>query len=173
MKKIILLLILLFLFSNCRSRKVQLISYVSTLENGKVFSPTQEENKIIDSLKNEAQVALKKCQNIGGDCIDDREHFKVTEANFKGGIDNFRKILFEKFKVQANAQKGENRLRVTIGKQNAIEKIDFIKYTDEASKKEIERLFQSKELDNWYSAKVYKYPVKQEFEISIFIEEKR
>ena len=37
--------------------------------------------------------------------------------------------------------------------------------------KEIERLFQSNELNNWYSAKIYRYPVKQEFEISISIEE--
>ncbi|WP_123906651.1 hypothetical protein [Chryseobacterium sp. MYb7] len=139
----------------------------------KIFSPTPEEKQMIDSLKSEVLASLEKCQRGGGNCIDDIELFEPNYAGFKTGIDNFRKILFEKFKIQANAQKGENRVRVTIGKQNTIEKIDFIRYTDEASKKEIERLFQSKELDNWYSAKVYKYPVKQEFEISIFIEEKR
>ena len=173
MKKNILILLLLFLLSNCALRKVSLVHHISTLENIKILLPTSKERKAIDSLKSEAVTSLEKCQKISGDCIDDIELFEPNYAGFKIGIDNFRKILFEKFKVHANAQKGENRVRVTIGKQNTIEKIDFIRYTDEASKKEIERLFQSKELDNWYSAKVYKYPVKQEFEISIFIEEKQ
>ncbi|WP_288377082.1 hypothetical protein [Chryseobacterium culicis] len=150
-----------------------LVHYISTLENIKIFPPTSEERKAIDSLKSEVVTSLEKCQKRNENCIDDIELFEPNYAGFKTGINNFRKILFEKFKVQANAHKGENRVRVTIGKQNKIEKIDFIRYTDKASKKEIERLFQSKELDNWYSAKVYKYPVKQEFEISIFIEEKR
>ncbi|UKB78961.1 hypothetical protein [Chryseobacterium sp. MEBOG07] len=150
-----------------------LVHSISTLENIKILSPTPEERRAIDSLKSEAVVSLEKCQKISRNCIDDIELFGPGNAGFKGGINNFRKILFEKFKIHANTQKGENRLRITIGKQNNIEKIDFLRYTDDVSKKEIVSLFQSKELNNWHSAKVYKYPVKQEFEISIFIENKR
>ncbi|RQO41716.1 hypothetical protein DBR39_03635 [Chryseobacterium sp. KBW03] len=150
-----------------------LVHSISTLENIKILPPTPEERKIIDSLKSEAVASLEKCKKTSGNCIDDIELFGPSNAGFKGGINNFRKILFEKFKIHANTQKGENKLRITIGKQNNIEKIDFIRYTDDVSKKEIVSLFQSKELNNWHSAKVYKYPVQQEFEISIFIEDKR
>ncbi|WFB66824.1 hypothetical protein [Chryseobacterium sp. WX] len=171
MKKIILMLILLSFLLGCGSRKVSLVHYISTLEHIKILPPTPEERKTIDSLKSVALATLEKCQQENGNCIDDIERFGPTEAAFKGGINNFRKILFENFKVQTNAEKGENRLRVTVGKENTIEKIDFLSYTDDASRKEIERLFQSNELNNWYSAKIYRYPVKQEFEISISIEE--
>ncbi|WP_454046841.1 hypothetical protein [Chryseobacterium sp. Marseille-Q8038] len=173
MKKIILMLMLLSFLSSCGSRKVSLVHYISTLEHIKILPPTPEERKAIDSLKSVALAILEKCQKENSNCIDDIEKFKPTGATFKGGVNNFRKILFENFKIHGNAQKGENRLRVTIGKQNTIEKVDFLSYTDDASRKEIERLFQSKELNSWYSAKVYRYPVKQEFEISIFIEEQR
>ncbi len=176
MKKIILmpmLLFFLFFLFGCGSTKVSLVHYISTLEHIKVLPPTADERKAIDSLKSKAVASLEKCQKENGNCIDDIEKFGPTGAAFKGGINNFRKILFENFKIQKNSREGENRIRITIGKQNTIEKIDFIRYTDDASRKEIERLFQSKELNNWNSAKVYKYPVKQEFEISIFIEEKR
>lgn len=58
--------------------------------------------------------------------------------NFPKGISNFRVILFKKFKLPKNAVEGENRLRITVGINNAIESVEILKYTDENTKKAIQ-----------------------------------
>ncbi len=95
--------------------------------------------------------------------------FEVLITNLKGGITKFRMTIFNNFKLPKNAQIGENRVRVTIGKDNNLEKIDIIKYTDAKTKKAVEGVFKMKEVGNWSSAKIYNVPVKTQFEISIFV----
>lgn len=61
---------------------------------------------------------------------------------------------------------------VTIGKKDSIESIEFLKYTDEDSKMQIEQIFKSKELNQWLSTTNHSFPVKTQFEISIFIKKR-
>ena len=89
--------------------------------------------------------------------------------NLKEGASKFREVLFNKFKLPKHVKEGENRIRVTIGKNNNLEKIEILKYTDINSKKAIEDVFKLKELNNWSSTKIYSIPAKRQFEISIFI----
>lgn len=81
-------------------------------------------------------------------------------------------LLFNNFKLPKNAKEGENRIRVTIGKNNNLEKTEILKYTDANAKKAVEEVFKMKELENWSSAKIYNIPIKTQFEISIFIVQK-
>lgn len=174
MKKEILALILLSFLTSCVTTRKPVTYHISTLENIRTFQPTKEESRIIDSLKSEAITSLEKCVKIhGAACIDDVELMGLHEANFKGGNAKFRERIFQNFKIPKNAKKGENRFRVTIGKQDTIENVDILSYTDDNTKKEIERIFKLIELNAWVSAKVYRFPIKEEFEMSIFIDDKK
>lgn len=166
MKKIFFYIIILSLLTNCKVRQNKLIHYLSTLENIQILPPTKEEEIIIEKLKLESKNSLEKCKREGGNCIDDDP---FSPANFKAGAGGFRKIIFEEFKVNADTKEGENKMLLTIGKKDRIESLVFLKYTDEDSKKQIERIFKSKALNQWSSAKNYGIPLKTQFQISIFI----
>lgn len=169
MKKLFLFIVVLCLLINCSVRKKNLVHYLSTLGNIKVLPATKEESVIIDSLELDKKKFLEKCQKNGGNCIDDNPR---QDAYFKNGITAFRKIIFEQFQVNSESKEGENKILVTIGKKDSIESIVFLKYTDENSKRQIEQIFKSKELNQWRSATNHRFPVNTQFEISIFIEKR-
>lgn len=169
MKKLFLFIVILSLLTNCSVRKKTLVHYISTLENIKVLPPTNEEAIIIEKLELDKKKFLEKCENNGGNCIDDNPRYG---AYFKTGVTGFRKIIFEQFQVNSESKEGENKILVTIGKKDSIESIVFLKYTDEDSKRQIEQIFKSKELNQWRSATNHRFPVKTQFEISIFIEKR-
>jgi len=170
-KSCFFIIICIFLF-NCNAiRKKSLVHYLSTLENIKVLSPTKEESVLIDSFKLASKKFLEECEQNGGNCIDDRGNMHL-DATFPKGIHNFRIVLFEKFKLPDDAKEGENLSCVTIGNKNNLEKIEILKYTDEKTKKAIEDVFRLKELNVWTSAKIYGIPVKEQFEISVFVKKK-
>lgn len=154
--------LLLFLLCGCTSKEV----YLSTLENTQNFSSTTNDADKIDSVNQETKAFAEKCE---------REHLicciNVSEKNveFKGGTSKFREVLFNNFKLPKNAKAGENRIRVTIGKENNLESIEILEYTDVNTKKAIEEVFKIKELNQWISATDYGIPLKTQFEISIFI----
>lgn len=162
-------ILLLFLIYSCTTKHIQSSYYISTLENIKDFPATEKETKNIDSINQSLKEFSEKCERDNLNCIIDG--YKVW-AEFKGGISKFRETLFKNFKLPQNAKEGENRIRVTIGKNNRIEKIEILKYTDIATRKAIEDVFKLKELNNWSSAKIYSIPIKTQFEISIFIVDK-
>lgn len=152
---------------NCFVKYTNLRYYLSTLENIQDFPPTEKEAKTIDSLNQISREFYEKCKKENElSCIVDG--YEIW-AEFKGGVSKFRELLFNNFKLPKNAKEGENRIRVTIGKSNGIEKIEILQYTDLDTKQAIEDVFKLKELDNWASAKIYSIPVKTQFEISIFI----
>ncbi|MEC3875536.1 hypothetical protein [Chryseobacterium salviniae] len=51
--------------------------------------------------------------------------------------------------------------------------MEILKYTDENSKRAIEDVFNLKELSTWKFAEIYGIAVREQFELSIFIENKR
>lgn len=169
MKKLFLFIVMLSLLANCSIRKNTLVHYLSTLENIKVLPPTKEESLIIDSLEQDNKQFVEQCKKNGWNCIVDNPRH---EAFFKTGAAGFRQIIFNQFKVNTETRVGENKMLVTVGKKNSIESIVFLKYTDKDSKRQIENIFQSREINKWSSAKIYGIPVKEQFEISIFIEER-
>ncbi|AZA75648.1 hypothetical protein [Chryseobacterium indoltheticum] len=169
MKKLFLFIVVLCLLSNCNARKKTLVHYLSTLENVK-FIVSKEDSIKIDSVKLSLQKTQEKIdreKNGGWICFESEDR-----AQFKGGITLFRKLIFEKFKISTESKEGENLIRITIGKDNNLEMVKLLKYSDENTKKQIEDIFKSKEFDNWSSARLYRIPVKQQFEISIFIKKR-
>ncbi|WP_379967226.1 hypothetical protein [Epilithonimonas sp. UC225_85] len=161
-----ILILLLFIFCSCTAKSVKLGYYISTLDNIKELPPTGKESKIIDSLNQKSNEFSEKCKRENLSCFIDEVK---TWAEFKGGANNFREVLFNNFKLPKNALEGENRIRVTVGKNNNLEKIEILKYTDINTKAAVEEVFKLKELDHWASAKIYNIPVRTQFEISIFI----
>jgi len=169
MKKLFFFSILFSFLISCSVKQKQLTHYLSTLENFKVFSPSKEESIIIDSLKIESRKFSEKCKREKLNCLEEE---LLQYAYFKTGTTGFRMIILKQFKTNSRSKEGENKLLVTIGKKNNIEKIKFLKTTDEDSKKQIENIFKSKELNQWVSAKEYIFPVETQFEISVFIKKK-
>lgn len=168
-EKLLFLIVITNILFGCEVRQKSFDHYLSTLENRKVLSPTEEESVIIDSLTLASKKFLEKCEKNGGNCIIDNPR---QDAYFKNDITAFRNIIFEQFKTNSRSKEGENKMLVTIGKKDGIESIVFLKYTDEDSKRQIENIFKLKELNTWKSAKIYGIPVNEQFEISIFIEKK-
>jgi len=92
---------------------------------------------------------------------------------FKGGTNAFRRMLYNKFKADKNSKSGENLIRITIGRKNNLELVEIVKYSDEKIRKQIEGIFSLKDFSYWSSARLYRIPVKKQFEISIFIDAKK
>jgi len=169
MKKLLFFITILSILIGCKVRQKRLVHFLSTLENVKLIASKEDSIKI-DSVKlelKEAQERIDREKNGAWICFEPKDN-----AEFRGGITLFREIIYKKFKVSTDSKEGENLIRVTIGKNNSLEKIDFLKYSDESSRKQIEDIFKLKELDNWSSARLYRIPVKQQFEISVFIEKR-
>ncbi|MCX8533491.1 lipoprotein [Chryseobacterium luquanense] len=169
MRKLLFFIVILTSLTSCNVRKKGLVHYLSTLENVE-FIASKEDSIKIDSVK----LVLKKTQErIDGEkgdgwiCFDSENH-----AEFRGGVTLFRELIYKKFKVSTDSKEGENLIRITIGKYNNLENVEILRYSDENSKKQIKDIFKLKELNNWSSARLYQVPVKQQFEISIFVEKR-
>lgn len=173
MKNIYLLISALFLVS-CISNNHSITYFLSPgIENIKVFPANKKDSAKIREIDSSIEKSLEKCkQEKNKECIDDRDIMTIY-AKFPKGISNFRMVLFNKFKLSKNATTGENRILVTIGTENKLENIEILKYTDQETRKSIETAFKLKELNTWESANIYGIPVKEKFEISIFIENKK
>lgn len=159
----------MFFICSCTANSTSLKYYVSTLENIKEFPLTEKESKTVDSLNQISKEFSKKCKRENLNCL---ECPISNKAEFKGGTTKFRMFLFNNFKLPKYAKIGENRVLVTIGENNNLEKFEILKYTDDNSKLAVEEVFKLKELGNWSSAKIYNFPIKTQFEISIFIVKK-
>jgi hypothetical protein len=172
MKKLFPLIIIIFFLIGCGIKQKHLEYYISTLENIKTLPISKEDSANVLKNKLSAESSFENCRKLhGSNCINDIEILSY-EANFKDGPAKFREILFEKFNLPKTAEIGENRVRVFIGAKDDLEKIEILKYTDEDTKKAVEAVFKLKELTAWKSTKIYGVPVKQQFEISIFIKRK-
>lgn len=168
---LILTTILRLLFSCSADRKQQMIYLSSGIEKIKIFPATERDSVKIDSIDLAGKKFSEKCRREYVNCIDD-SGIMTLYAEFPNGIHNFRTVLFDHFKASQNTGAGENRIRVTIGTQDNLEKVEVLKYTDKDTKKATEDVFKLKELKTWKSAKIYGIPVKEQFEISIFIKAK-
>lgn len=169
MKKLLFFIIMLSALTSCNVRKKRFVHFLSTLENVK-FIASKEDSIKIDSVKldlKKTQETIDKEKSGAWICFDSENH-----TEFRGGVTLFRELIYKKFKVSKDSKEGENLIRVTIGKTNTLEAIEFLKYSDESSKKQIEDIFKLKELNHWSSARLFQIPVKQQFEISIFIEKR-
>ena len=172
MKFIFSFFIILYFLSACSVRQ-KYVSYFSTgIENMKTFPANKIDSAKINIINITAKKSLEKCaKQKDVECIDDTG-IMILNAEFPKGISNFRNVLFEKFKLPKNVREGENRIRIILGINDNLESIEILKYTDKNTKKAIEDVFKVKELNIWKSAKMYNIPVKEQFEISIFIEKK-
>ena len=172
MKIFLIILIFSFLIS-CTIKQKPVAYYLSSgIEDIKIFPANREDSAKINNINIASDKSLAECQKLKNvRCIDDRGNM-FLDAMFPRGIYSFRNLLFEKFKLPDDAKEGENLIRVTIGNKNNLEKIEILKYTDEKTKKAIEDVFRLKELNVWTSAKIYRIPVNEQFEISVFVKKK-
>ncbi|MDR2236303.1 MAG: hypothetical protein LBE92_09275 [Chryseobacterium sp.] len=167
--KNIFLLIIVFYFLSCTSRKLPYHYLSPGVENIKIFPATKKDSLTIQKIDSSITKSMEECMKIkNAMCIDERG-IMILDATFPKGMYYFRIALFHTLKFPKHVKKGENRVLVTIGTQNNIESVDVYQYTDLNSKKSIEEAFRSEELNRWGSAKIYGIPVKEQFEIGIFI----
>ncbi|WP_294286317.1 hypothetical protein [uncultured Chryseobacterium sp.] len=161
------------IYISCSTINKKDVFYLSSgIEKIKIFPATERDSAKIDAIDSAGKKFSEKCRREHLTCIDDTG-IMTLHAEFPNGIYNFRVVLFNHFNAPRNGTAGENRIRVTIGTQNNLEKVEVLKYTDKDTKKAIENVFKLKELNIWKSAKIYGIPVKEQFEISIFIEAKK
>ncbi|MCX8533490.1 energy transducer TonB family protein [Chryseobacterium luquanense] len=168
--KVFSILLIFSLLTSCTIKQKQLDYYLSTgIENIKIFPANKEDSLKINSMNITANKSYEECRKLQNQsCIDDRGNM-ILYAIFLEGISNFRMVLFNNFKLPKNALEGENRIRITVGINNTIENIEILKYTDENTLKAIQDVFKIKELNTWKSARIYNIPVKEQFEISVFV----
>lgn len=170
MKKLFVLIPILILFTSCSLIQKKKRHYLGTLENVKKIVSHEDSIKIYTAKQQlkELTERIKREKSDATICFEAEDN-----AEFKGGISTFRQLIYDEFKIPKDAKTGENLIRITIGKLNNLEKVEILNYTDEETKKVIENLFRLKELNQWHSARLFRIPVKQQFEMSIFIENRK
>jgi len=170
MKSFVLILVVIFL-SSCAVNKKERICYLSSLENIKIFPANKYDSIQIHKFRlNEAKQIEKAKKNKNPNVVYEICN-AILPANFSlGGAHEFRIFLFNNFKLPKNPKKGETRIRVTIGTENKLEKVEILNYTNNTMKKAVMDAFKSKDLHKWESAKMYNIRSKMDFEISFFVE---
>ncbi|EFK37940.1 Uncharacterised protein [Chryseobacterium gleum] len=172
MKFVFSFFLMLYFLSACTVKPKYMVYLSTGIENVKLFPANKIDSARINIININTKGSLEKCyreKNVV--CINDLGAM-ILNAEFPKGISNFRNVLFEKFELPKNVREGENRIRIILGINDNLEKIEILKYTDKNTKKALEEVFKVKELNTWKSAKMYGIPVKEQFEISIFIENK-
>ena len=139
---------------------------ISPILNREIFIDNKSDSLKIDSLNKRSVEFEEKCKREKLDCTNDPHELY---AEFFGGIYKFRELLFKKFKPNRKSICGENKIRITIGNQNNLEKVEIIKFTDANTKKYILEILKSEEFQKWESAKLYGIKVKEQIEFSIEI----
>jgi hypothetical protein len=112
----------------------------SGIENIKIFPATEKDSAKIDFIDLAGKRFSEKCRREHLTCIEDAG-IMTLYAEFPNEIYNFRTVLFDHFKAPKNKVTGGNRIRVTIGTQDNLKKVEVLKYTDKDTKKEIEDIF--------------------------------
>ncbi|WP_027381172.1 hypothetical protein [Chryseobacterium daeguense] len=171
--KLTFFFIILFCAESCKIKSESINYYLSPgIENIKIFPATKHDSAKIRKIDLSTEEALEKCEkNKNSICIDDRG-IMTLHAEFPKGISNFRTVLFKKIKIPKNAKEGENRVLLTIGIKDNLESVKLLKYTDKKIKDAIENVFKLEDFNTWKSARIFGIPVKEQFEISIFVERK-
>lgn len=173
--KLLLITSLLYIF-NCRAQTKEKIAEVQFVikKHWKVFTylpPTREQKIIIDSLDRKNREFLEKCRKENKNCIDDSP-FQEEYFVDKKGRGGFLQVIKAMLKIPPNAKVGENIILVTVGRNNSIDRIKFLKYTDIYAKRSIENLFKLPDLNQWKSATNYRFPIETQFKVKIYIKEK-
>ncbi|WP_027378416.1 hypothetical protein [Chryseobacterium daeguense] len=179
MKKIFLQLLLitslLYIF-NCKAQTAEKIAEAQFVikKHWKVFTylpPTREQKIIIDSLERKNREFLEKCRKESIGCIDDSP-FQEEYFRDKKGRGGFLQVIEAMLKIPPNAKLGENIILITVGRNNSIDRIKFLKYTDIYTRKSIESLFKLPDLNQWKYATNYRLPIETQFKIKISVKKK-
>jgi len=141
--------------------------YLTTLNNYG-FILNKNDSIQINKFKIENKKFSDSCDKYKLNCLLDGG-YQYTE--FKGGINNFRKIIFENFKLPLNTPKSVNNIYVVIGKNNEIKFYD-IKSKDKRVETELNRILNLPEINNWNSGSFNRYKLESYIELDLIIEKK-
>ena len=167
-KNIVSFMFLSVVLINCSISVRNKSHYISTLENIK-FIISKKDSIRIDSIKIQNKAFYDTHEKFRGQMLPED---KTYNADFYRGISRFRELIFTKFILNRRSKNGENKIRITIGTKNNLEKIEILKYTDFTSRKNILKILRSKDIQKWTSASVNSIKVKYQFEFSLFIYDK-
>lgn len=166
MKYFVIATIFLFFLNSCYSKTINNSQYYVTELNTSSFVLSKDDSLQVKKLEIENKKFSDSCKKYKMDCLLDGG-YQYTE--FKGGINNFRRIIYENFKLPANAKPSKNKIRIVIGKNDKIKSYDIENTNDFRIKNEINRILNLDEINTWKSGNFSKYKLEYLIELELII----
>jgi len=166
--KYYLQILLIFILFSCNSTLKNRKTFYLTTLNNYGFIINKNDSIQINKLKIENKKFSDSCNKYKLNCLLDGG-YESTE--FKGGINNFRKIIFENFKIPSNTPESVNNIYIVIAKNNKIKSYN-IKSKDKKVENELNRILSLPEINNWNPGSFNHYKLESYIELDLIIEKK-
>ncbi len=116
----------------------------------KKFLFSKEDSIVILKEEKRLQKFSDSCKKFKLDCLFCGVDI---ESEFIGGNGKFREIFIKNLIIPKNTKPSKNKIRIIIGKNGSIKSVEVIDYKDERVKKEIVRVLNLSQLNQWTAAK--------------------
>ena len=136
---------------------------LSTFEEQK-FLLTNEDSLLIDIENLKLKKFSDSCEKYKLNCF-----FCATDIypQYEGGIPKFRKNIYQNLIIPRNSKPFIYKIKMVIGKNDNIKKVEVTNYKDEFIKNEILRVLTLPDLNKWKSAQTQ--AGKAEYEIIFYL----
>lgn len=146
-KNIFVILVLIFILISCSNSLKQKRFFVTDLTDyGFILSA--ENSDLIKKHERANRKFADSCKKYNLGCLIDGEY---EETAFPAGINNFRNIIIDNFKLPFNAKNSINKIQLIIDKKNKIKSVRIENTKEENVKNEISRVLNLNEIDRWKS----------------------
>ena len=141
---------------------------LSTFEEQK-FLLTNEDSLLIDRENLKLKKFSDSCEKYKLNCF-----FCATDIypQYEGGIPKFRKDIYQNLIIPRNSKPFIYKIKMVIGKNDSIKKVEIFNYKDEKVKKEILRVLSLPEIKKWKSAQSY-IGIKVDYEMIFYLNVKQ
>lgn len=167
MKYFIQILIIYFFSISCSTNSKKNQKFHLTTLNDYGLKLSKNDSIQINQYKIKNKKLSDSCNRYKLDCL---LHGGHQDANFKGGINNFRQIIYDNFKIPLNTPKSKNRIYVLIGRNDKIKSYNIEAIKDQRVKNELIRILNLDEINNWKSGSYNQYKLEYFVELDLIIE---
>ena len=122
------------------------------------FILSAEQSDLIQKHERNNRIFADSCKKYNLSCLIDGGY---EETAFPAGINNFRNIIFNNFKLPTNSKNSINKIQLIIDKKNKIRSVRIENTKEEKIKNEISRVLNLNEINRWksggYGSEKYEY----------------
>ena len=146
-KNIFVILVLIFSLISCSNSLKQKRFFITDLtDSGFILSA--EDSDLIKKHERANRKFADSCKKYNLGCLIDGGY---EETAFPAGINKFRNIISNNFKLPFNAKNSINKIQLIIDKKDKIKSIRIENTKEEKVKNEISRVLNLNEIDRWKS----------------------